>query len=628
MTHNNLIPTGSIPVDLAQAVSQSQVSGYKLDIAIDGIPFNLDPTQENPWVWEVREDRREQFDNSSEMGEQTFGFWWLRSQSSFHGGAGQEWLDSGTEDPALARIRYASSVSMDVFSIPGQITPRGVATNTAITSVARAVAFTRGGLNKIAIAKGNTDSLDFYNVSPTLAFDANVALAEGGAACLDITTDGERLFVAINNKIIRIDEAGVQTDIATLAFTKSVRIAYVKKRLILAHGKDVYEVDPDPSVPPVALVYGTHGIFQVKTPGWTFTDIAEGPNGIYLTGHAGLTGQVWQITEQESGATISLGGGTLQITLPTGEIPYAIFFYVNSLFVLGTSAGARVGSFSPDGRPQFGPLSYELSPVRCVGASGRAVFLGADDGVYQLDLGQLVTRSGSYAYAHRHNATTASPYRSIVTTGAVGDVDVYAVHSTGIEAESADSSGSLLTSWMTWSTTEQKRVYSVVMQGRLTTGTATLTVENFEGDTVAYAIGADATRTIWEFGVDLDPSTAYRVSVSFDSGTDVNYLASLQLKALPQERRYETIALPLMMQNHEQTSGGNVIGYDNFALDRVKALVSVARTNATITVENHVTNESYRAQIRDLQFRQVDGIAPAPGRRVGGVANVVLRVVT
>lgn len=627
MTHNNTVPSGSVPVDLAQAVSQSQSSGYNLDVSIDGIPFNLDPTESNPWVWEVRENRRDQFDNSSEMGEQSFGYWWLRSQSSFHAGAGQEWLDSGTEDPALSRIRFSTSVQMDVFSTTGQATPRGAATNTAITSVVRGVAFTRSGLNKIAIAKGDSDSLDFYNTSP-FAFDANVSLGEPATACLDIATDGERLFVAINNKIIRIDEAGVQVDIATLTFSKAVRLAYVKKRLILAHGKDVYQVDTDPGAPPVALVYGTHGIFQVRTPGWTFTDIAEGPNGIYLTGFAGLTGQVWQISETESGATIVLGGGTLQITLPTGEVPYVIFFYVNSLFVLGTSAGARVGSFSPDGRPQFGPLSYDLSPVRAVGASGRSVYLGADEGIYELDLGQLVTRAGSYAYAHRHDATTASTYNSIVTSGSIGVLAVYGIHTTGIEVESADSAGSLTTSWITWSTTEPKKVYSVELQGRLTVGTATVTVENFEGETVSYTVGADASRTVWEFGVDLDPSSAYRMKVEFSAGTDVNFLTAIQLKALPQERRYETIALPLMMHNIEQTSGGFTIGYNNFAIDRVKALVSVARTNATITVVNNVTNESYRAQIKDLQYRQIDGIAAAEGHKVGGIANVVLRVVT
>lgn len=624
MTHNNIVPSG-IPTDLAQAAGQAQVSGYQLDVTVDGIPFNVDPSGDNPLIWEVREDRREQFENSSEAGEQTFGFWWLRSQSTWHGGAGQTFLDSGTEDPSLTRIRFDTSFQMDVFSEIGQTTPRGAATNTAITNAVRGVPFIRSGVNKIAIAKGNTDSLDFYNTSP-FAFDTNVSLAEGGAACLDIASDGERLFVAINNKVIRIDEAGTQVDIATLTFTKSVRLVYAKKRLLLAHGPSIYEVDPDPGAPPVALGAGQLK-FSLKTPNWAFTDIAEGPNGIYLTGFAGLTGQVWQLSETESGGTITLGAGTLQITLPTGEVPYAIFFYVNSLFVLGTSEGGRVGSFTPDGRPQFGPLSFDLSPVRSIGAIGSVIHLGTDSGVYDLDLSTLTSRAGTYAFAHRHDRTTGSSYNSMVTSGSVGAVSLFAIHATGIERESADSSGWIRSSWMTWSTTEQKKAYGVVVGAKVITGTMTITVENFEGDTVAFTAGADAARTVWEFGVSLDPSSAYRVRVDFSAGTDQNFLHSVQLKALPQERRYETVVLPLMMYNYEQTSAGHTIGYDNFALERLQALVNMAKNNKTIQVTLNDLGASYLCQTRDLQFRQTDGIARKDGQKVGGMVNLVLRVV-
>lgn len=624
MNQDTNVPS-EIPTDLAQASIQASVSGYFLDVTVDGIPFNLDPTGEHPLVWEVREDRREQFENSPEAGEQTFGFWWLRSQSTWHGGAGQTFLDSGTEDPTLTRIRFDTSYQMDVFSEIGQTTPRGAAANTAITNAVRGVPFIRSGVNKIAIAKGNTDSLDFYNTSP-FAFDTNVSLAEGGAACLDITSDGERLFVAINNKIIRIDEAGTQVDIATLTFTKSVRLVYAKKRLMLAHGPNVYEVDTDPGAPPVALGAGQL-VFQLRTPNWAFTDIAEGPNGIYLTGYAGLTGQVWQLSETESGGTVTLGAGTLQITLPTGEVPYAIFFYVNSLFVLGTSEGARVGSFTPDGRPQFGPLSFDLSPVRAIGASGAIVLVGSDVGVFSIDLSTLTSRAGTYAFAHRHDRTTGSTYNSIVTSGAVGTVAVYAIHQTGIESESADSSGWIRSSWITWSTTEQKKVYSVVIGAKVISGTMTVTVENFENESVSFVAGADPTRTVWEYGIALDPSGAYRVRIEFSEGTDENFLNSIQLKALPQERRYETIVLPILMYNYEETSGGFVIGYDNFALERLQALVSMAKNNKTIQVELNDLGVSYVCQTKDLQFRQADGIARKDGQKVGGMVNLVLRVV-
>lgn len=623
----NTVPTFSIPVDLNQIAQQSQSqSGYSLDVSVNGIPFNLDPSGENPLIWEIREDRREQFENSTEAGEQTFGFWWLRSQSTWHGGAGQRFLDSGTEDPTLTRIRYDESFQMDVHSEIGQATPRGAATNTAITNAVRGVPFMRSGVDKIAIGKGNTDSLDFYNVNP-FGFDINVPLVEGGAAVLDVASDGERLFVAINNKIIRIDEAGVQVDIATLTFTKGVRLVYAKKRLMLAHGPNVYEVDTDPGAPPVALGAGQLK-FSVKTPNWAFTDIAEGPNGIYLTGYAGLTGQVWSLSETDSGGTITLGAGTLQNTLPTGEVPYAIFFYVNSLFVLGTSEGVRVGSFSPDGRPQFGPLSFDLSGVRAIGALGSVVVFGAESGVYSLDLGTLTSRTGSYAWSHRHDRTTGSNYNSIVTSGSVGNVSIFAVHATGIERESADSSGWVRTSWMTWSTTEPKRVYGIVVAATVAVGSMTITVENYEGETVSFTADADSTRTVWEFGVvSLAASSAYRVKIEFDEGTDVNLLNSIQLKALPQERRFESVVLPLLVYNEEETSGGFMIGYNDFALHRLQMLISLAKGNETLTVTLNELGTSYLCQIRDLQFRQDHGIAGQAGHKIGGTANLVLRVV-
>lgn len=180
---------------------------------------------------------------------------------------------------------------------------------------------------------------------------------------------------------------------------------------------------------------------------------------------------------------------------------------------------------------------------------------------------------------------------------------------------------------MTWSTTEQKKVYSVVIGAKVISGTMTVTVENFENESVSFVAGADPTRTVWEYGIALDPSGAYRVRIEFSEGTDENFLNSIQLKALPQERRYETIVLPILMYNYEETSGGFVIGYDNFALERLQALVSMAKNNKTIQVELNDLGVSYVCQTKDLQFRQADGIARKDGQKVGGMVNLVLRVV-
>jgi hypothetical protein len=621
----------ALPLVLSRQIQQANTSGYKLDITVDGIPFLLNPTEKDPWTWEVREDRREQFDNSNEAGEQSFGYFWLRSQSSFHGGAGQEFLDSGAEVQEVSRIRYSTSSQMDVFSKIGSITPRGSVTGTTITSIIRAVPFVRAGVNKIAVARQN-DSVDFYNVSPALAFDVNVSLTEAASSTLDIATDGETLYVAINGKIIKIDSAGVQTDWATLAFTKPVRLGYAKNRLILAHGPELYEIPIGAA--PGALVFGTHGIFRHGAPNWTWSAIADGPNGIYAAGYAGLRGEVWSFTETDVAGTLELGSGIQQFSLPTGEIPYDLMFYVSSLFVLGTSEGARVGSFTPDGRPQFGPLSFDLSPVRAVGAVGTTAILGSDLGVYLLDLGRVVDRNGAYAYAHRHDRLAAEPYVSIVTTGSVGATTIYSVTTGRIESEAVDSAGSLTTSWVTFSTTELKKLYYLSVGGRVPTAgayannTVVITVENYEGDTQVFNLGADPSKTNWEFSISLNPSIAYRVKFQINTGTDVNFINSYQLKALPQERRYETVVLPLLLSDREKASNRREIGYPGFGMDRLKAMIQSAKNNRTVVVTDVVSNSSFQAQIRDVQFRQEHGIAEAPGRKTTGVLNLVLRVVT
>lgn len=623
MSDSGILGDLTVPIRLSTELESVASFGYKTDITIEGIPFNLRPTQENPWIWSVREDRREQFENSHEAGEQTFGYWWLRSQRSFHGGAGQVFSDSGVEDVDISRLRFNTSVSANVFDNPGQITPYAATASTAITTIVRAVPFVRSGVNKIAVARGNNDSVDFYNTSP-FAFDTNVSLTEAASVCLDMATDGERLFIAINGKIIRIDEAGTQVDLVTgITYTRP-RLVWAKDRLFLANGPSLYEINPNtPAALPAAFY--TH-----RAPGWTWSTGFDGPNAVFFTGYVGLKSEIWSVSAQNQGTgTPVLADVVLQMTLPRGEIAYDIFFYVNSLFVLGTSEGARVGAFTPDGRPQYGPLSFDLAPVRAIGALGPLAFLGSDNGVYTINLGQVIARNGTYAYSHHHNktSTTGQNYVSIATSGAVGAAAAFYFTDHHLERDSGDGSCSLTTSWFTWNTTELKRMYHVVLGGKISTGTATLTIENYEGDTVTFDIGADPSRTTWRFGLSLAASVAYRATITLSAGTDTNTINSIQLQALPQELRYETIVLPLMCFGNEVDSTGRPMGHDNFAAKRLALLMALAKSNPTVTVTNRVVNVSYQAQIKDVQFTQTLSVPSKQGHKVGGTIDLVLRAV-
>jgi hypothetical protein len=89
------------------------------DVAVGGIPFILAPTDQNPYQRETAPYRKDQFDNSKEPGEQSLTGWWIRSQSSFHGGSGIKFYDP-TSGESIG-YRYADSQGVDVWT-KGQVT--------------------------------------------------------------------------------------------------------------------------------------------------------------------------------------------------------------------------------------------------------------------------------------------------------------------------------------------------------------------------------------------------------------------------------------------------------------------------------------------------------------------------
>ena len=89
------------------------------DVAIGGEPFILAPTDVNPYQRETAPYRKDQFDNSKEPGEQSLTGWWIRSQSSFHGGTGIKFYDPTSGESV--GYRFADSQGVDVWT-KGQVT--------------------------------------------------------------------------------------------------------------------------------------------------------------------------------------------------------------------------------------------------------------------------------------------------------------------------------------------------------------------------------------------------------------------------------------------------------------------------------------------------------------------------
>jgi hypothetical protein len=94
-------------------------SGYAYDVAINGQPFFIAASDDNPYRRVTAQYRKQQIDQSREPGEQTLTGWWLRSQSSFHYGQGIKFFEP-IQDESL-RFQYTESKGIDVWT-KGQAT--------------------------------------------------------------------------------------------------------------------------------------------------------------------------------------------------------------------------------------------------------------------------------------------------------------------------------------------------------------------------------------------------------------------------------------------------------------------------------------------------------------------------
>jgi hypothetical protein len=112
--------TEELAIDLSVS-SETQLYGLdsvSYDIAVNDKPFFIASTDEQPYRRESAPSKREQIDQTTEPGEQSFTGWWFRSQSSFHLGAGAKYFEP-SQDETL-RFRFQDSEGVDVWT-KGQI---------------------------------------------------------------------------------------------------------------------------------------------------------------------------------------------------------------------------------------------------------------------------------------------------------------------------------------------------------------------------------------------------------------------------------------------------------------------------------------------------------------------------
>ena len=211
------------------------------DCAIAGLPFFLGITSSHPYKRETAQYRKQQIDQQREPGEQTLTGWWLRSQSSFHYGAGIRYEEPIEGDEV--EYRFTKSAGVDVFNI-GRVTllPDVTLNHTASSAPLMIGGHDANGIDVVIWSDGST----LYR---TTAAGSTAALTWGGSGTiLSITQDGLNYYAVNATGVYKGPLTGATN--GTIIFTHpsvvgtvtTAKIAWVKQRLILGINNYMYEV--------------------------------------------------------------------------------------------------------------------------------------------------------------------------------------------------------------------------------------------------------------------------------------------------------------------------------------------------------------------------------------------------
>ena len=363
----------AIAVDVGVVATDSiwQNTDIAYDTALGGMPFIYAISDTKPYVRQTAPYRKEQFDNQTEPGEQSLTGWWLRSQSSFHEGAGITFYDPGLI-PGEGTSRFADSKGVDVWtegevtllkdSTQGHNITGAIESNGHPSQHIRSIQY--GGTNAVLLL--DEFDVDKIDTSGTVTHfidynsgtdDQVYAICDDGTDAYWVTNDtGPSGKLEVNRKPL----TGNSSTSATVMFTANginvdnAVMEFVKERLVMCANNSVYEFSTAASSLPTA-VYTHPATTHV------YTSITASGAAIYVSGYNGIQSTIQKFTLNASGAMPTLTSAVVAAELPVGEIVFRIFYYLGRM-AIGTNKGIRIADVSPqDGSITYGPIIVEAT---------------------------------------------------------------------------------------------------------------------------------------------------------------------------------------------------------------------------------------------------------------------------
>jgi len=586
-------------------------TGPAYEIAFAGLPFFLAASDEQPYRRVTAQYRKQQIDQTREPGEQTLTGWWVRSQSSFHLGAGIKYFEPIQEESL--RFQYTESKGVDVWTRGQATLLNDTASFYAGSAPAQMIGVNDGTNDCIIVSDGSALK------KITSAGSSSTYTQTGTASTIySLTTNGTQYFFVNGSTVHRGNISGStsDTEIYTAASTTRATIRYVKQRLIVAIGPAIYELNPNASAStalPTALY--TH-----PNSSWVWSSISEGPQAIYISGYDpnGTSSSVFKIILDPTTPN-SLGFPTLEtptviIDLPTGERINDFDVYLGTYAILATSAGFRVGVSDATGDIQYGPLLFRDAACTAIAFKDSyayiATLVDGEAGLVRTDLSTTVISNALYfPWAWDLVAAGAGTTASQVAFFGNSDRAAFATGN-NIWAESTTSlvaSGYLRTGYIRYNTLETK-IYKL-LQARIDTANGGLAIESIDSRDNSYNIGTFSQgTTVPEINVNYPTTSQEYLGFKFTmsrSTTDASkgpLFTGYQLKSLPAVPRQRLIQYPVFCYDHESDKFSNEVGYEGSAYERMSQLEAIENVGDTIRVQDFRTGEEYLGIIEEMDF--------------------------
>jgi hypothetical protein len=605
--------TEGIPYTLSNPAGSTTYTptGPAYDVAFSALPFFIAASDEQPYRRVTAQYRKQQVDQSREPGEQTLTGWWVRSQSSFHFGAGIKYFEPIQEESL--RFQYTESKGLDIWT-KGQAT---LLNDTASfypgAAPAQLIGVNDGTDDCILV----TDGTDLKKIT-SAAVSTTITQAGTPSTIFSLTTDGSNYYFINGTRVHKGSVGAVPADaeIYTAASTTRATIRYVKQRLILAKENVLYELDANATgsaVLPTAL-------FTHPNASWVWSSIAEGPQAIYVSGYDpnGTSSSVFKIALDPTTSN-TLGFPTLEtptviIDMPQGERINDFDVYLGVYAVLATNLGFRVGIANTTGDIQYGPLLFRDAECNSIAFRDSYAYLATkvdgEAGLVRVDLSSTVIDNSLYfPWAWDLVATATTTTASQVAFFGNSDRAAF-TNGNNTWAESTTSlvaTGYLRTGYIRYNTLETK-IYKL-MQARIDTTNGGIIIDSIDSTDTEYRIGTFSQGEIVpEINVNYPTTAQEYLGFGFTlirSTTDVTkgpLFTGYQLKSLPAVPRQRLIQYPVFCYDHESDKFGNEIGYEGSAYERMSQLEAVENAGDTIRIQDLRIGESYLGIIEEMDF--------------------------